>query len=566
MRIVTDILWIVAITLPLCMVLVPAEGMPAGETVAQWVWLGKVWPWSAMCAVTAYGWQMWSRRGEKWKERWKVESFPLYVTWSLILLGGIEAVWGVCQVYGWLPSGHSQYALSGSFFNPGPYGGYLAMVLPLCLHHYLALRGKSWSDLDVRERMRKAGAVAVGVLILCVLPATMSRTAWLAAAVACVWVGVRHGNRQKWRDQWKRHRKTGIACVCMVAILLAGGLAGMYVLKPDSARGRIFLWRMACRAIVSEPFVQGSREFARPYAEAQAAYFAGGDYKPWEERVAGSPEYAFNEYLEGAVRLGVLPCLLLLSGVGYHWYRCQQRQEWTGVCAAQLSVLVFAFASYPFHIPGFAMAACVLALAGFVGVYAGGLLFPAVWIGVGVFGCNIRWQEKEAACRKWLDAQTFYRTGAYGTAADAYEPLEPVLSRNGRFLFEYGHALYKCQRWMEAVAVLERARDYTTDPMPCNIIGQALQARGDESGGRMKECYRQAEAYYQEAIHLLPGRIYPYYLLAKLYVTPHYLHLEKFEDMRHVVLGKNPKVMSTAVSQMREELKNMVLPESEKKK
>ena len=44
------------------------------------------------------------------------------------------------------------------------------------------------------------------------------------------------------------------------------------------------------------------------------------------------------------------------------------------------------------------------------------------------------------------------------------------------------------------------------------------------------------------------------------------LYLEKFEDMRHVVLGKNPKVMSTAVSQMREELKNMVLPESEKKK
>lgn len=33
--------------------------------------------------------------------------------------------------------------------------------------------------------------------------------------------------------------------------------------------------------------------------------FATGNYEPWEERVAGSPEYAFNEYLQAAVEWGV---------------------------------------------------------------------------------------------------------------------------------------------------------------------------------------------------------------------------------------------------------------------
>ena len=54
----------------------------------------------------------------------------------LILVGTIEAVWGLLQVYGYEPSNHSLYALTGSFYNPGPYSGFLAMCLPVALHEY----------------------------------------------------------------------------------------------------------------------------------------------------------------------------------------------------------------------------------------------------------------------------------------------------------------------------------------------------------------------------------------------------------------------------------------------
>ena len=47
------------------------------------------------------------------------------VVWLLIAAGTVEAVWGLLQVYGYEPSKHSLYALTGSFYNPGPYSGFL---------------------------------------------------------------------------------------------------------------------------------------------------------------------------------------------------------------------------------------------------------------------------------------------------------------------------------------------------------------------------------------------------------------------------------------------------------
>ena len=59
---------------------------------------------------------------------------PLVVTVLLVLLGGYEAFLGFRQLYGFSVSNHSLYALTGSFYNPGPYMGYLAMVLPVCVY------------------------------------------------------------------------------------------------------------------------------------------------------------------------------------------------------------------------------------------------------------------------------------------------------------------------------------------------------------------------------------------------------------------------------------------------
>ena len=58
---------------------------------------------------------------------------------------------------------------------------------------------------------------------------------------------------------------------------------------------------------------------------------------------------------------------------------------------------------------------------------------------------------------------------------------------------------------------------------------------------------------------------HPYYLLAKLYASPGYLQPDKFHEMADLVLTKEPKVQSTAVREMRDEIRKLVIDVSNEK-
>ena len=53
-----------------------------------------------------------------------------------------------------------------------------------------------------------------------------------------------------------------------------------------------------------------------------------------------------------------------------------------------------------------------------------------------------------------------------------------------------------------------------------------------------------AEKCFEEAVDLLPGRIYPYFLLAKLYAEPSFFHEDKMKKMAKIVLSKKQNYVS----------------------
>ena len=59
------------------------------------------------------------------------------VYFFIILSGLVETIWGMMQLYDFLPSQHSLFKITGTFFNPGPYAGYLAIIFPLALYWFL---------------------------------------------------------------------------------------------------------------------------------------------------------------------------------------------------------------------------------------------------------------------------------------------------------------------------------------------------------------------------------------------------------------------------------------------
>ena len=219
-----------------------------------------------------------------------------------------------------------------------------------------------------------------------------------------------------------------------------------------------------------------------------------------------------------------------------------------GVCGALLSLLLFSFSSYPMHIPGFMMAGVFLLLACRAGILIGKFLIVVIWLAVSVAGWGDKWKQEEAACRKWTHARMLYQMGSHAAAQKAYEELRPMLNDRGAFLFEYGHSLHKLGDYEESNRILHTATFHSNDPMIRNVMGKNCQAMG---------CYSQAEAHYLSAVHLLPCRIYPYYLLAKLYAEPEYRNMEKFEQMKQIVLTKGPKVYSTAIKEMRDEVEKI---------
>lgn len=524
------VLWMAVLVL-LSMVCVASSGLLPAETVGQWVWFDKASFLLAGCILSVL----------IFKSKGDFISLDSVISWVLVVLGGSEAILGLRQLYGFATSGHSMYALTGSFFNPGPYSGYLAMILPVCLYQWLVCG-------------RRGGRVVSGgvmLLILCVLPAGMSRSAWLAAGVSCLCVYAWHMDwTDKFRLLWQQQRQRVVMVVVggFCVLLLAGYL--LFVLKPDSARGRLFMWKITCRAIAEKPLTgYGIHNFAAAYGNAQETYFAAGDYEPWEERVAGSPEYAFNEYLQVAVELGIPLAVCLLVVVVLCLYRGVRKGRY-GICGAILSLMIFSFSSYPLQLPVFIVTFGGLLVACLSGADRWQWLGLAVSVGI-IGGFRLKNDlQVEQACREWMNARVLYNAGAYQSAEKEYGRLYPLLRDRASFLFEYGHGLHKQQQFGKSNRILKEALQRSCDPMILNVIGKNYQQMGD--------CL-SAEDWFIRSTHRLPGRIYPYYLLAKLYAEPGFRQPDKFEKMKRMVLTKEPKVHSTAIRQMREEIKKIQL-------
>lgn len=512
-----------------------SNDIPVGEMAYQKLWLGRMVFVFVVCFVCSLC-----------LNRKQYLSFPSIVIWVLITLGGIEAIWGLRQIYGLAVSNHSLYALTGSFYNPGPYSGYLAMIFPLCLHEWLNLREKT--ERTWVEQGKYYMALGVMLLILCVLPAGMSRSAWIAAAISGVWIYGMHASwGSKLKEIRKRYkRKVGLACIAGGVIIIMIGYA-LFQLKATSANGRLFMWKVSTLAIAESPVIgHGIGNFVSVYGRAQEDYFANGEYSETEELVAGSPEYAFNEYLQVAVEYGI-PFLLVVSLViGFSLWKGSSEGR-IGLCGGVISVLVFAFSSYPMQIPGFAvtfyflLAACAIGRSRIIL-----LLFMAMMVLLGAY----YWKNNQYdACKDWHRGKMLYNIGAYQSAKEDYEKLYPELVNRGAFLFEYGYSLHKLKEYDNSTRILEEAMTHSNDPMILNIIGKNYQVTGD---------YEKAEEFLIRSTHRLPGRIYPYYLLTKLYAEPKYRQPEKLKQVIEIVLTKEPKVQSTAVREMREEVKKLL--------
>ncbi len=422
---------------------------------------------------------------------------------SAILIWGIfEACYGLMQVLGLRASRNMYFVLTGHLNNPGPYGGFIACIVAIAISCLLRFPNKSKDTKCESEPAFKGRAeqglrllawIALGMGAL-VLPATMSRAGWLASAAA---IAIELSHQEKVRE-WIRHHRWIIPTLTLTVIVF---FIGAFLLKPDSAIGRFHIWRIECLAIADRPLMGAGPGMAPwAYGEAQEAFFRKNleTVSPTIIRVAGCPDYSFNEFLRIGVEYG-LPALLLSVLLILTSIYILRRSGSHPFVAGLTTWAIFALASYPLSVPqlrlmglGFVLFSIVAGIVRFKGRITGLLPLLVAILTVG-----------------WVEI-----------SISSNNPLE-FTSNDPKMVYERGREFHMTGRYEESTRLLEQGAKMSCDPMFEVIMGKNAEALGDNA---------KAKALYEKAHYMVPSRLYP---LARL------MHLQ-------IRTGQNQAALETA--------------------
>lgn len=452
---------------------------------------------------------------------------------GLCAAGGYELWTGFMQLAGREVSRHHLFDVTGTFFNPGPYAIFVAVVLAVSVAWWYR-RGE---DCAGRGRWSRAGAwsvAAVAVFCFPVLVATWSRTAWVAVAVAAACL------------LWKAHRRM---VLWGMGVAVCAGVAA-YFLKQGSADGRLLMTMVAGRAWAGEWLCgHGLGGYAQAYGAAQEAFFAAHPGSPLSV-VAGSPEYAFNGVLGVGVEQGVLGAVpALVLGLWSLTVLCRRGEV---SAYGWLVLLVSSLFSYPFALwPFLSLAVAWVALAASLEAGTAEVRWwkrTAVWPVVAVGGLCV-WHLSACTARRVEAYEEFRRVRGIQDVAflEDYRKKYEDLKAYPDFMFTFGSALREAGRYNESNAMLRQGTRVSCDPVFYTLMGNNYRDLG---------AVAEAESAYRKAFGMLPGRMYPLYRLMKLYEAEGQVH--EAEEMARQIAAFRPKVDSPAMREMKNEAKEFL--------
>ena len=460
-----------------------------------------------------------------------------YVSFAVMFGGIYQSCLVLGQLLGYGISNHLRFVVTGSFFNPGPCGIFLAGVFVLAV----AMMKKGYRKVGFNLMFVRyvTACVTFGVTLVALVP-TMSRAGWIGALVGVMLLYRREivawGNtRRRW--------VIGGGIVGMIVVLML-----FYLLKKDSANGRLFIWQNTVSAYWKTPlFGVGIDGFERAFAEAQHDYFEKEKVLEQDNRhveMAGVVESAFNEPLALFLLLGAVGGVLTAMVLFF------KLQRLTAYSCVAVALLVASFFSYTFYIPSIAIV-FLFAVAQLPdrrvrgGRYVNVLMFGIM--GIVVLFFDFREFGRREAYRKWKNNAVYYTWEDYQSVVEEYGKLYPVLKNDFKFLFEYGHSLHKVGRYEESNIMLKRGIRHSADPMFWNIAGNNYLA--------LKQ-YDQGMTAYLRAYYTCPNRVYPLYLLTKLEAERGDTTMMNYYG--RILLVKSPKVPSLAVDEMKFEIRKML--------
>ena len=242
----------------------------------------------------------------------------------------IESLLVILQKLGCLSSNHPMFDVTGSFGNPGPLSGLLAVGL---LVNAVLLYG----SIKRNSYRYSIAYVIFSLLIVVGLWLSQSRAGWMV-----VWTGGFFLLCTSMYRSMCRKRFYFILFSLFIFFLLF--FAWAYLLKKNSADGRLLIWLNTWHMVLDNPlFGLGTGGWLSNYMYYQAEYFMqhpDSSYLMLADNVA----YPYNEYLLLLAEhgfIGLLCLLFFLATILLHKNNGKLEK------ALLLSFMTFAFFSYP---------------------------------------------------------------------------------------------------------------------------------------------------------------------------------------------------------------------------
>lgn len=493
----------------------------------------------------------------------------LFVFLIIAIIGLIEAILGINQVLGINHCNHNLFVTTGTFFNPGPYGGLISIIMALTFYfsiHYFGFyiynlkKIKKYIVLFFKSSFVLLYSISLLSFIISfmIFFAIMSRAAIISFAICLIIILLREYRfkiliRRLFHGKYYKTLVIIFIVISFCTLLIAG-----YYFKKDSADGRLHIWSVSSTIIQKNPFLgTGFGSFAGEFASNQAEYF--NKYPDSiRKNTAGVPEYGFNEYIQLCTELGFTGLLLVLLILGISLYKLYKKKNLFSF--GLIALIVFAFFSYPFNIlPLQILFIFFIAIGASIefrkkvkqSSYNNNKTFiiPFFILLIFTYITTVEvYKEKINANITWKTFRFIYNNQDYIKTSHEYAILYPLLKDNYRFLFEYGHALNKSGQYKKSNDILMEGVPLSSDPMFYNIIGNNYL---------MLREYHHAEDSYKQAFNILPNRLYPLYLLMKLYITIN--DTNEAVKMAEKIISFKVKVKSSATSNMKTEAKDIIL-------
>lgn len=405
----------------------------------------------------------------------------------LVVLAGSVSLVGLLQLLGIFHSFHSVFIITGTFDNPAGISAILVILLPFTFYFF-----------QVNNRSQRYLSYIICALMMIVIILSDARTAIFALIIISM-------------GYFLKKKRLYIVCILLLLLLL-------YFMKPDSANGRLLIWRCCIQPILNNPLF-GSGDFSAWYMLSQAHFFTEHPSEMWAVMLSDNIRHPFNEYLKVIVERGIVGFIPIIGIAMYSilsYCMCDLPEK---KCAfwSLVAIAICSFFSYPFDYEivkiVFVISFFILTIHTYtssdrktvkIEVHRNMVFLFSIILLINVFYqvyFDVKW-DKLLKCENSLDPKT----------CDDYNNLylHSILSENTSFLYNYSIVLHKAGYYDKSNAVLLRCSRKMNDYDVQLLQGYNFLKMNQVFGAKL---------HFEIASNMIPCRLVPLYELFQIYKT-----------------------------------------------